>query len=131
MKRSICILVVIIFALLVPSACVAPHQSAPSNQIKTGEQALSLLSGRIRQDNLYQGRFDFKCISFSLENQSGSGYDISVRENHSGTCPGDPNTAPLIDLFRVTPDRNILWLRPDSSGTYLPYDQAKAIIQKH
>jgi hypothetical protein len=122
---------VIILALLVLTACGVSNQSARSNQIKTGEQALSLLSGRIRQDNLYQGRFAFKCISFSLENQSGSGYDISVRENHSGACPGDPNTAPLIDLFRVTLDGNILWQRPDGSDTYLPYDQAKAIIQKH
>jgi hypothetical protein len=130
MKRTIRILFVIIFALLALSACGFPLQSAPSNQVKTGEQALSLLSGRIRQDNLYQGRFAFECISFSLENQSGSGYDISVRENHSGTCPGDPNTAPLIDLFRITLAGNILWLRPDGSGTYLPYDQAKAIIQK-
>jgi hypothetical protein len=64
-----------------------------------------------------------------LENQSGSGYDISVRENHSGACPSDPNTAPINDLFCVTRYGNILWLRPDGSDTYLPNDQAKAIIQ--
>jgi hypothetical protein len=51
---------VIILALLVPTACGVPYQSARSNQIKTGEQALSLLSGRIRQYNLYQGRFAYK-----------------------------------------------------------------------
>jgi hypothetical protein len=131
MKRTITILFILFIVLLALSACGLPSQNTPSSQVKTADQAMSLLSDRVRQDNLYQGRYTFECLSFSLENQSNNGYDISVRENHNGTtCAGDPNTAPLIDQFRVTPDGTILWLQPDGSGTYLPYDQAKPIIQK-
>jgi hypothetical protein len=131
MKRTIFMYIIAFISLLVLSACGQSTQSAPAYQTKTGEQALSVLGDRIRQDDLYQGRFAFECLSFSLEGQSDSGYDISIREKHGGTCPGDPNTAPLVDQFRVTPDGNILWLQPDGSGTYLPYDLAKPIIQNH
>jgi hypothetical protein len=130
MKTTIRIFFVSFIALLALSACGLPMQSSSSIRIQTGDQAMSLLSDRIRQDNLYQGRFTFECLSSSLEAQSANGYDISLREVHGGTCPGDPNTAPLVDQFRVTPDGNILWLQSDGSGTYLPYDQAKPIIQQ-
>jgi hypothetical protein len=38
------------------------------------------------------------CLSFATEDDG----DIAVREDHGGTCPGDPAVAPVIDRFRVS-----------------------------
>ncbi len=68
---------------------------------------IELLFDCVSHDNLY-AKLD--CLSFMLEQESIDGYDITVRETHGGSCPGDPNTAPAIDRYQVKSDETILWL---------------------
>lgn len=48
-------------------------------------------------------------------------FDIAIRENHTAETGGDPNTAPVIDRFRVYIDGTILWWSP-LPGMYIPFD---------
>ncbi len=48
-------------------------------------------------------------------------FDITFRENHEIGGVGDPNTAPVIDRFRVYRDGTILWFSP-LPGMYIPWE---------
>lgn len=94
--------------------------SAPaSTSVTSGDAAIQLLIERVTRDNLYA---NLDCLSFMLAQQSREGYSIAVREKHGGSCPGNPNVAPLLDRFQVKSDGTILWLNI-TSGEYVPYEQ--------
>jgi len=48
-------------------------------------------------------------------------FDITLREVHTPETGGDPNTAPVIDRFRVYIDGPILWWSP-LPGMYVPWE---------
>lgn len=51
------------------------------------------------------------CIDLLLE-KSSPYFEYAVRERHGGKCPGDPETAPIVDRYRV----------PRRSGAMQLYD---------
>jgi hypothetical protein len=49
-------------------------------------------------------------------------YDIAIREVHRPGGHGDPNTAPVVDRFRVYDRGEIIWWQP-VSGMFVPYEE--------
>jgi hypothetical protein len=81
------------------------------------------MTHQVTQDKLYDKWTNLDCLSFLVEQANGGTFDMAIREKHGGPCPGDPNTAPVVDRFRVTGDRVIFWLNPQ--GEYVDYEQVK------
>lgn len=52
------------------------------------------------------------CISIMAEDGDAPApdtFDFAVRERHGDGCPGDPQTSPVRDRFRVQADGTLLW----------------------
>ncbi len=61
------------------------------------------------------------CLSFITEEITKKYFDFAIHEKHGGACPGDPDTTPIVDRFRVNRSTHkIQWLEP-AEGEYLPY----------
>lgn len=99
-----------------------PHVSpAVADAPLTEEQALELLVSQIRKDSLYDSWTTLSCLSFMTEGKSKGYFIFSVHEKHGGKCPGDPNTYPTVDRFRVNRlTHNIQWNEP-IEDRWLPY----------
>ncbi len=93
------------------------------------QEAIGYLLERLLEDGVY-GTDTIENISFSLEyldnlpaNAWRDYYDIAVREVHRPGGEGDPNTAPILDRFRVySRGGEILWWQP-LIGSLLPYSE--------
>ncbi len=70
------------------------------NQL-TEEQALDVLVAQIQKDKLYDSWTTLSCLNFLPEENTKEYFDIGIYEKHGGKCPGDPNTSPVVDRFRV------------------------------
>ena len=91
-----------------------------SNQL-TYQQALDILIVQIQEDKLYDSWTTLSCLSFLTEETTEDYFDFAIHEKHGGDCPGDPNTSPLVDRFRVNRLTNkIQWYEP-VEGEFLPY----------
>ena len=77
------------------------------------EQALKVLVTTIQKEKLYGKDPNMSCLSI-LSGESGKDhFDFSVRENHGGNCPGNPNASPVADRFRVDrSSRKVQWYSP-------------------
>ncbi len=92
-------------------------------------EAIGYLLERLLEDSVY-GTDTIENISFGLEYLDGfpedtwrDYYDIAVREVHRPGGEGDPNTAPILDRFRVySRGGEILWWNP-VIGSLLPYSE--------
>lgn len=95
------------------------------NQL-TEQQALDVLVSQIQKDKLYESWTTLSCLNFLPEENTKEYFDIGIYEKHGGKCPGDPNTSPVVDRFRVDRLSNkIQWYEP-TEGEYLPY---KAVLK--
>jgi hypothetical protein len=86
------------------------------------EKAFGFLFDRLKQDKVYSDGLE--CLSFMEGAQGKNYFDIALRERHGGTCPGDPNTAPVRDRFRVYVSGDIFWLNY-ITGEEVPYSDFK------
>lgn len=59
-----------------------------------------MLATRVEKDKLYSWT-TISCLSFLISEQAEKYFDIEIHEKHGGQCPGDPNTFPIIDRFRI------------------------------
>jgi len=93
----------------------------------SAREAIGYLLEKLLEDSVYSTD-TIENISFSLEyldklpeNAWRDYYDIAVREVHRPGGEGDPNTAPILDRFRVySRGGEILWWNP-LIGALLPY----------
>lgn len=107
-------LLLFIIALLPASPSSAKN---PLDEAK----AFDVLVSRIQKDRLYDRWTSLACLSFVKEGEGKNYYDIAIHEKHGGGCPGDPNTAPVVDRFRVNKlTGRIQWYDP-AEGRFLPY----------
>lgn len=107
-------LIFLLFALLV---------AIPANakNLLDEENALKALVSQIQKDKLYDSWTNLACLTFITEENTKRYFDFAIHEKHGGKCPGDPNTAPVVDRFRVnrlTP--KIEWFEP-TEGELKPY----------
>jgi len=78
------------------------------------------------EDGIYNSSFP-EGLSFSLayldnfpEDVYRDYYDVAIREIHRSGGPGDPNTAPIVDRFRIYDRGEIIWFNP-VIGMFVPY----------
>ena len=102
----------------VPAAAFAQSEAAPQTAPQTAPapppsddaqaRALQALEARLQGDHVYPDN----CISIMAEDGDAPApdtFDFSVRERHGDGCPGDPQTSPVRDRFRVQADGTLLW----------------------
>jgi len=81
------------------------------------ENALKALVSQIQKDKLYDSWTNLACLTFITEENTKRHFDFAIHEKHSGKCPGDPNTAPVVDRFRVNRlTHKIEWFEPTEGG---------------
>ncbi len=66
----------------------------------------------VKKDEKYAGWAKVECLQFMVEQQDEKLTEIAMREKHGDGCPGDPQTSPVIDRFRIE----------KASGNILRYD---------
>ncbi|WP_022974505.1 hypothetical protein, partial [Xanthomonas maliensis] len=88
-----------------PAAQVA---RTPEPTVSADARALSLLETRVRGDRLYPDDC-IRIVSESDAQTPSQSFDFAVRERHGDGCPGDPQTSPVRDRFRVQADGHVLW----------------------
>ena len=77
------------------------YAEADSGTPLSEARALHLLEARIQQDGLYRDWTTMECLTFAVEGRDRGHFDFAIREEHGGSCPGDPATAPVVDRFRL------------------------------
>jgi hypothetical protein len=126
MKMLLPILAVSLFLLV-----VLPCSTVLADNRLTEQQALDVLMAKVHKDKLYDSWTTISCLSFLVEEKTKDYIDIAIREKHEGKCEGDPNTAPIVDRFRVHRlTKRIQWYEP-AEGNYNPYRAVlKARLEK-
>ncbi|WP_371181085.1 hypothetical protein [Xanthomonas sacchari] len=104
----------------------APRATPPAAPADTfdDQRAIDLLQARLSADNAYP---DLQCLGYAVENDASAddaaavagaaasaasapaAIEIAVREKHGDGCPGDPQTEPVRDRFRVERSGAIGW----------------------
>ncbi len=70
-----------------------------------------ILMSKVQKDKLYDSWTTMSCLSFLVERKTGKYIELAVREKHGGNCPGDPDTYPIVDRFRIhRKSKRIEWL---------------------
>ena len=100
-----------------------PIQFVCAQEELTEEKSLSILIAQIKKDKLYDSfSQNLKCISFHTEEQTKEYFAFALREKHGGQCEGDPNTAPIVDRYRVTKKNSDILLYDPIEGDFVPYN---------
>lgn len=87
------------------------------------KQALDMLVKKIQEDKLYDSWTTMACLSFVTEEDEDADYvDFAIRERHVEGCPGDPETAPIVDRFRVSRTKKIIQWYSAMEDQWLPYE---------
>lgn len=89
-----------------------PKPAAVATATPTGNdaeaRALHVLEARLQSDHFYPDN----CISILSEQGDAptpGAFEFAVHERHGNDCPGDPQTSPVRDRFRVQADGTVLW----------------------
>jgi hypothetical protein len=95
------------------------------------QQALDIVMARVQKDKLYDRSTSVSCLHFLVEGKSKDYIDVAIREKHGGECPGDQDTSPIVDRFRVhRMTKRVKWYQP-AEGEYVPYSaMLKARLEK-
>ncbi len=114
---------VLFFSLLIVFLC----SNVLAERQLTEQQALDILVARLLKDKLYDSWApNLSCLFFFTEEKTNDYFDFAIREKHGGECSGDPNTAPIVDRFRVNRSTKIIqWYEP-TEGEFVPY---KAVLK--
>lgn len=75
--------------------------SAAPPKVTPADRAVQVLRDRIVKDRPFSVAPE--CLTYVTEATTARYVTIAVRERHGGPCGGDPDTAPVIDRFRVAP----------------------------
>jgi hypothetical protein len=103
-----------IFCLLFSTFIFPVNCDAGTNSRLTERQALDVLVSRIKMDKVYDSWApNLSCLLFLTEEKANNYFDFAIREKHGDGCPGDPNTVPIVDRFRVNRvTKSIQWYDP-------------------
>lgn len=99
-----------------------PYSNVLAGNQLTEQQALDILVSQIQKDKLYDSWTTLSCLSFFTEEKTKDYFDFAIHEKHGGRCPGNPNTSPVVDRFRVNRlTQKIQWYEP-TTGALQPYE---------
>jgi hypothetical protein len=120
------------FMLFVLMVTVFSYSNVLAGKKLTERQALDILAARILKDKLYDSWApNLSCLLFFTEEKANDHFDFAIREKHGGKCPGDPNTAPIVDRFRVNRSTKIIQWYDPTEGELVPYEAVlKARLKK-
>jgi hypothetical protein len=105
------------FLLLVLLVNMPAIASGPLDEV----HALNILVAQVQKNKLYDSWTSLACLSFVTEEKTKKFIDFAILEKHGGKCPGDPNTSPVVDRFRVNRlTHKIEWFEP-IEGELKPY----------
>ena len=111
-------------------ACAAPEPVLAASGVLlapgchgTEDAAVDRLDKRVRHEHLYESWTKFYCLQYVVDACTAKAVDISIHEDHSPRCGGDPGTRPRVDSFRVHRhgDRIDWYNLPDDS--WRPFDK--------
>ena len=128
-----------------PSTASAPATAPATGQAPAAAfdetRAVDMLETRLAADHVYA---DAQCLQYFAEtgaepaaadaaaspsataepaaSASSVAIDVAVREKHGEGCPGDPQTAPVRDRYRVERSGAILWYDV-AEGDFVGYAQ--------
>jgi len=106
----ICTSLTVLWLLLL---VVVQSSDAGAGKPVTEAQAFSILQSKVRGDRLYSSWTTAACLTYVLEKTTDQSFDIAIRERHGNGCPGDPDTAPVVDRYRVhRKTKQIRWYEP-------------------
>lgn len=92
-----------------------------AEKLITEQQVFNVLLEQIKKDELYKNSHDLSCLIFIAEEETGHNIDVAIHEKHDGKCPGDPNTSPIVDRFRINrTTKAIQWYDVLEAG-FVPY----------
>ena len=94
-SRRLCAIAIALFAPTIV------HAGSTSHRALNEDVALDLLQSAIKRDHVYEKRISLDCVSFGTEEKTNAFFEFALRENHSPKCGGDPDTAPVVDRYRV------------------------------
>jgi hypothetical protein len=106
---------------------VATANTAVATDLSNADTAsIERLSKTMSKDPNYRQQWPkLRCLSFIVENRSKTYADVAVHERHGNGCKGDPNTAPIVDRFRVPANKTqSLLIYDEVEGEYVPYRPA-------
>ncbi|MFO3704491.1 hypothetical protein ACI6Q5_05775 [Xanthomonas codiaei] len=93
-------------------AATTPTPAASAPAAVTGNdaeaRALHVLEAQLQRDHAYPDN----CISILTEAgdaPAAGTFEFAVHERHGNGCPGDPQTSPVRDRFRVQADGTVQW----------------------
>ncbi len=90
-------------------ATAQPHAGPATAAATPEDRALDALARRLRSDGVYPDG----CVAFVAETpdpDAGEGaFEFAARERHGNGCPGDPQTSPVRDRYRVARDGTLSW----------------------
>ncbi|WP_369939959.1 hypothetical protein [Xanthomonas medicagonis] len=96
-----------------PARTDAPRAAPPAAPAFDEHRAMDLLQARLAADHAYP---DLQCLRYAAEDEgeadaapAPAAIEIAVREKHGDGCPGDPQTEPVRDRFRVERSGAIRW----------------------
>jgi hypothetical protein len=101
-----------------PATTDAPRAAPPAVPAFDENRAMDLLQARLAADRAYP---DLQCLRYAVEDAGDADaapsaapaaiemIEIAVREKHGDGCPGDPQTEPVRDRFRVERSGAIRW----------------------
>ena len=110
------------------SLCLSSVEAATAGKTLNEATAVRMLVRSLQRAGIYRGRVRFRCLQYVTEKQSPHYFLIAVREKHGDGCPGDSDTWPLVDRFKVLRRaRTILWYDPlqESARAWLPFSVLK------
>ncbi|MCC4596311.1 hypothetical protein NRY95_16690 [Xanthomonas campestris pv. phormiicola] len=127
-----------------PAAAAAPAAAPATGDAPAAAfdqtRALDMLETRLAADHVYA---DAQCLQYAAETDAepavddasaapsattepasaaSAAIDFAVREKHGDGCPGDPQTAPVRDRYRVERSGAILWYDV-AEGDFVGYAQ--------
>jgi hypothetical protein len=106
-----------VFLILILNNLIYETYASDIDSVK----AVNLLYQKLESDSVYTSWTEMECLYFIIMDSSSDYFDIAVHEKHDQNCPGNPNTAPRVDTFRIMRQTNeILWynLFKDSYESY-------------
>ena len=99
MNKISCWLITTVITIALLSPVIV--QARPASHPLSEDAALSLLQRTLKHDRVYARRISLDCVTFATEEKTDAYFQFVLRENHTATCGGDPETSPVVDRYRV------------------------------
>jgi hypothetical protein len=93
------LIAIAVIALILVSPVIA--QSGPRSPPLDEDAALALLERALKHDHVYENRISLDCVMYMTEETTDAYFQFVLREKHNAKCGGAPETAPVVDRYRV------------------------------